>query len=364
MIPKSSRVVVVGGGVVGCAVAFRLAQAGAHVTLIERDSFGLHASGKNAGNLNPIFMAPPSLVPFALESYRLHTTLAGELASLGCAPYAMEPVRRILLAFDETEKEEFENIARLFEARDHFSTRLLDGRELRSMEPRIADEVRAGLLMEGNLSLDGHALTNALADGSARLGATMIRACVKQLKTESRRVIAVQTENGEIACDAIVLATGPWIADTEQWLGLSLPVTALKGQMLRMKLPGEGLHFDITHGMVSLYRRRNNEAWVGVTQEDAGMDETPTDEARHYLQREAARIMPEMAQAELLEHTASLRPMTPAGLPIIEQAVGWENVFVANGGGAKGVLLCTGIASAIRDLILTKRDDVADSHTS
>jgi glycine oxidase len=353
MISRSSHVVVVGGGVVGCAIAFRLAQADVRVTLIERDPFGGHASGKNVGNLNPLFLAPPPLVPLALESYRLHFALAEELASLGCPRYALEPVRRILLAFDKTESAGFANVARLFEGRDAFSARLLDAPGLRALEPRLPDEAQAGVLIEGNMSLDAHALTNALADGSARLGATLARACVKQLQTESRRVTAVRTENGEIACDAVVLATGPWVAETSQWLGLSLPVTPMKGQMLRMSLPGEGLRFDLTHGPTSLYRRGKNEVWVGATQEEAGMDETPTAEARQQLQREAVRIMPEMARAVLLEHAAALRPMTPSGLPIVEQAAGWDNVFVANGGGMKGVLLCTGIAGAIRDLMLT-----------
>jgi glycine oxidase len=169
----------------------------------------------------------------------------------------------------------------------------------------------------------------------------------------------VQTGEGEIACDAVVLATGPWISETERWLGLSLPVTPLKGEMLRMKLAGEGLRFDLTHGPVSLYRRGRDEAWVGVTQEEAGMDETPTREAREYLLGEAIHILPEMARAELLEHTASLRPVTPGGLPIAMKAGNWENVYIANGGGGKGVLLCTGIARKIHDLLLTEPDDAA-----
>lgn len=353
------HVVVVGGGVTGCAVAYRLARAGIRVTLIERDAPGSHASGKNAGNLNPVFMAPPALVPFALESFRLHEVLARELAAAGCPPYAMEPVRRILLAFNDHEAGEFENVARLFEGRAGFSTRLLDTGELHSLEPRISPEAGCGLLMEGNLSVDSRTLVLSLTEGAVKSGATYLRGDVTQMKTSNGRVTTVQTATGEIVCDAVVLATGPWTAGTAQWLGLSLPVKPLKGEMLRMKLPGDGLRFDLTHGPVSLYRRGNDEAWVGVTQEEAGMDETPTEKARDYLLASAVRILPEIVDAELIEHTASLRPMTPDGLPIVMRAEGWENVFVANGGGQKGVLLCTGIAEKIHDLLLTPRQNAS-----
>ena len=131
-----------------------------------------------------------------------------------------------------------------------------------------------------------------------------------------------------------------------------MPVKPVKGQLLRMKLPGEGLRYDLTHGIAGLYRRNQNEVWVGGTQEDAGLNETPTEEIRHHLLEQAVRIMPEMAQAQLLEHVAALRPVTPSGLPIIEQASGWNNVYIANGGCNKGILLCTGIAQALRDLML------------
>ena len=106
------RVIVVGGGVIGCSIAYQLATAGASVALIERDGIGSHASGRNPGNLNPILGADPDLVPFALESLQLHRALAPELAALGCTPYRIEPVKRVLLAFDDKDRQELDAVAR------------------------------------------------------------------------------------------------------------------------------------------------------------------------------------------------------------------------------------------------------------
>jgi glycine oxidase len=354
VISSPSHVVVVGGGALGCATAFWLARAGVRVTLMERDALGEHASGKNAGNLNPIFMSPPPLVPLALESLRMHKILADEMTPLlGAARYFLEPVRRILLAFNDSELAEFEQIKPLFEGRKDFSARNLDPQLLRALEPRLSESVVGGLMIEGNFSLNGHALTRALANGAAKSGAKILRVKVRGVKTISGRVAAVQTDNGDISCDAFVFATGAWVAEIEKWLGISLPVKAVKGQLLHMRLPGEGLRCDLTCGINGLYRRNQNEIWVGGTQEHVGLDETPTDEARQFLLNQAVRIVPEMAHAELLEHTAALRPMTPSGLPIVGKAKGWSNVYIANGGCNKGILLCTGIAQAMSDLILS-----------
>ena len=95
------RVVVVGGGIVGCATAYLLARAGATVTLIERDGIGAHASGCNAGNLNPLYRTPPTLVRFALEALALHREIFAELSLFGCAQYSLRPVRRVHLGRDE-----------------------------------------------------------------------------------------------------------------------------------------------------------------------------------------------------------------------------------------------------------------------
>jgi glycine oxidase len=359
LLSKSSHVVVVGGGVFGCAIAYQLARRGFSPTLLERDEFGSHASGRNAGKLNPIFGAPSPLIPLALESFRLHQALAAELSELGCPGYGLKPVRRIYLVFDEPDRADLDKACASFEGMAGFSTAWLDAEELHRIEPRLAPEIKAGLLVEGNMSVDSHAFTGALAEGAVRLGTAVVRANVTGLDTADGMVRAVRTGRGEIACDAVVFATGPWVVEMREWLGLALPVEPVKGEMLRMKWPGERLRDDFTHGTTTLYGRGRDEVWIGVTKERAGFDESPTEGGRRSLLERAGRIMPAIKQAVVLEHIAALRPMTPTGMPIVGQAPGWANVYLANGGGVKGVLLCTGIAQAVCDLILTGRTGMA-----
>lgn len=337
----------------GCCAAYQLAKAGACTTLIERDRIGEHASGRNPGNLNPILATKPELMPLAVESFRLHLALTNELAALGCASYEFERVKRVLVAFDDTDRKELADVERLFAGHRGFSATLLDATALRRIDHRLSEAVQEGLLIQGSKSLHSRAFNLAIAEGAQKAGATIIQARVQGLTHRHGTVTTVHTNAGEVVCDALILATGPWVAETTDWLGLDLAVEPIKGEMLRLKLPEDNITHDFTHGMISLYRRGNGEVWIGVTREQCGFDEAPTERGRRALIDGAARIMPSIRDALMIEHVASLRPMTTDGLPVVGPGAGWNNVFIANGGGIKGMLLCTGIGTAIRDLVLT-----------
>src|ERR1700726_4700030 len=229
--------VVVGGGVVGCATAYQLARAGFKVTLLERDAIAAHASGRNAGNLNPLHGTPPALVPFALRALRMHAEFHAELTSLGCAHYVASPMRRIYLGYDESERQELEKTAALFGSTPGFSSAWLDGESLRRMEPRLAGDMRFAVLVEGNLTVDGYELTRSLADGAARLGCVIVDDAAAEVLTAGERATGVRTTHGVITCDDLVFATGPWVAQIRSWLGIDVAIEPVKGEILLMRLP-------------------------------------------------------------------------------------------------------------------------------
>ena len=311
------RVAVVGGGVFGCCAAYELARSGARVSLVERDAPSVHASSRNPGNLNPILGAAPELVPFALESLRLHRVLAQDLATKGQLSYALEPVRRVLLAFDANDEGALETVERAFAGHAAFATARLRADALRALEPRLASAVRAGLLVEGNYSLDSRAFHQAMTAAAHNAGVELIRATVTGIAADKQVVAALHTTSGDYPCDALVLATGPWVAETRAWLGIDLPVAPVKGEMLRVRLRGRTISHDFTHGLISLYRRGDDEVWVGVTREEAGFDESATESGRRTLLDGAARIIPAIRDAEVIEQLAALRSMTHSALPIV-----------------------------------------------
>lgn len=336
----------------GCATAYELVRAGLDVTLLERDSIGAHASRSNAGNLNPLFGTPAGLIPLALDAFKIHSEVRDELVKLGRANYAMLPVKRVHLAFDEADRQKLEETDALFNATNGFSSAWLDCNALREIEPRLASDITSAIVATGGLSIDSYEFTRSLADSAAHLGATILCEAITGVTAVGGRVTGVHTTKGPVACDALVLATGPWVAETKQWLDIDPGVHPVKGELLLLRMADDSLRYDFTWRSACLYRRRGNEVWVGGTWDNCGFDCAITARSREMLLDGAARIMPAIRGAELLDHIAALRPVTPSGEPIARGADGWENVYIANGGGSKGVLLSVAIARRIRDLFL------------
>jgi glycine oxidase len=163
----------------------------------------------------------------------------------------------------------------------------------------------------------------------------------------------VLLDDGAIACDQVVLAMGPWARAAESWLGLSIPVEPLKGEILRLQLPAPALAHDFMSADISLYSRAGGQVWCASTEEWCGFDREPSAAARQALRQRAIKLMPDIAHATLLQHTACLRPVAADWLPILGRAPGWDNVYLAMGGAKKGILLSTGMGQAIADLLTT-----------
>jgi len=342
----------VGGGVFGAVTAFELARAGRRVVLLERDPVGGHASGRNPANLNPLLGTPPGLLPLALASFRLHEELHEALAEIGCGEYGLEPVRRALVWFDETEREALVPVARAFDERPGFSADWLSSGDLARLERRTARDAAGAVLLEGNRSLDAVAFNRALLAAASRLGAAVVQTAVRRIDRRPDGFRVVCGDGGAVECHSVVLATGPWVAEAREWLGITVPVRPVRGQMVRVKLAGGPLAIDVTHGPISLYRRGPEAAWVGATHEEAGFDERPTADGLRWLLDAAARVVPVVREGTVFDHGAALRPTTPDGMPLVGPVARQEGVFVANGGGGKGMLLCAAAGRALREIIV------------
>jgi glycine oxidase len=352
---NTAEAVIVGGGIAGCAVAYYLGKAGVKATLIERQGIASQASGYSAGGLNPLHGVPEPIGPLAMESFKLHLALWAELGERTGDAGQARLTSMVRVALDEAELPALRDMLARYTAVDGFEARWLEPEEIHRLEPRVTPQAVGGLYLYGNGVVDSQRYTTQLARAAAQLGATIRRGEVRGVQTAGRRVTAVRLADGLLWCDALVVAMGPWAQAAEAWLGCAIPVAPLKGEILRVTPPGPPLPHDILGPQVSLYSRAGGQVWCGATAEWRGFDTAPSESARRYLQREASQLMPAMAGAALVQHTACLRPMAPDGLPIIGRAPGWDNVFLATGGGKKGILLSTGMGAAIAELIAAGR---------
>jgi glycine oxidase len=344
-----SNVVVVGAGITGCYAAYFLASLGLAPTLIERAGVGNQASGTNPGGLFPLHGAgiPGPMSSLAMASLGLHLEHREAIEQLSGVRAGPHSVSRVALALDERDLVALRHSLKLHEAAEGFSAHWLDQKQLLEMEPRLSPSVIRGLRTEGNAEVDSQRYTEAVARAAVKLGARLVSGSVIGLKRLGARATGVVLDSGEMACGALVLATGPWVADPARWLGVPIPVEPVKGELLLARLPGAAVQESLTWRHAGLYCRADGSALLGGTETLAGFDLTPSETGRQAIVADVGRIMPAIRDAELTGHVAALRPVTPDGLPVVGRPPGWENVFVATGAGRKGMLLSAGVGSAV-----------------
>ncbi len=349
----ANDVVIIGGGAAGCAVAYYLGLAGIRSTIIEGDAVASQASGYAAGLLGPLQGSgiPGPLAALAMESFKMHRSLAEELLVETGIDYESRTVTQVKMAMDESEIPDLEDTYKVFAGAPGFEAQRLDSGELHSLEPRLGPSVISGVYTKGNAGLDSYKYTLALAAGAEKLGATVRSGIVRDLERSGGRVTKVLLEEGEISCGTVVLAMGPWSRMAEPWLEAYIPVDPLKGEILRVEPSGPPLAHDFSGGGSSLYPKPGGLVWCGTTEEWRGFDRQPLDSTRQTLMERAVRLMPDLAQARLTLHTACLRPVTPDWLPIIGKLPAYDNVVLATGAGKKGILLSPGFGKAVADLI-------------
>lgn len=359
---RSSEVVIVGGGVAGCAVAYFLSQAGVKATIIEREGISSQASGFSAGGLNPLegSCIPGPLSALAMTSFKLHKELWGPLSRETGIDFQGRIVSLTKVAFAEDEIPPLQASMNLFEeARlEGFSGEWLHRSELLKVEPRLSPELIGGVRLFGNAALSSLLYTQALAEAAQRKGTTVLSGAARGVRLDNGRVLSVILADEEISCDQVVLAAGPWSREMEQWLDISVPVDPLKGEILRLELHGPPLGGDLNGAGASVYPRADGLVWCGTTEVDEGFSKEPTEAAKEKIWGAAKELIPELGFATLARHTACLRPVTPDFMPIVGRAPGWDNVYLATGAGKKGILFSSGMGKATADLITAGMTDV------
>ena len=245
---QSSEVVIVGGGVAGCAVAYFLSLAGVKATIIEREGISSQASGFSAGGLNPLegSCIPGPLSALAMASFKLHKELWGSLRKETGIDFYSRIVSLTKVAFSEDEVPALQESLNIFEdARlEGFSGEWLHRSEVLKVEPRLSERLIGGVRLFGNATLNSLLYTQALAEAAQKNGATIRPGVARGVRLDNGRVLSVILADGEIACDQLVLAAGPWSREAEQWLDISVPVDPLKGEILRLEMHGPALGGD------------------------------------------------------------------------------------------------------------------------
>ena len=355
--PEALDAVVVGGGVLGLACAWRAARRGVQVRVLERDHPGAGASRVAAGMLAPVGEASwgeEALVRLGLASARAWPGFAAELAADSELEVGYEPCGALHVALDRDETEELRRRFELMDSLD-LGAEWLRPHGCRDLEPGLAPSCAAGVHAPAEAAVDPRLLLPALTAAVERRGGqVLVEAEVTDVLTEGRRLVGVITADGrEHRAEHVVLATGAW-SGAAPWLPplARPPVRPVKGQILTLRGNRDQpvCQRMVASERVYLVPRPDGRLVVGATVEERGFDIQVTAGGVHELLREAYRTLPDVAELELVETLAGLRPGTPDNAPLVGPGA-LDGLVLATGHYRNGILLTPISAEAVAALL-------------
>lgn len=344
------EIVVVGGGAVGCATALELARRGHQIRLVERDALASHASGFAYGGLFPttgVGIPGPLLGP-AKEAVARHEILAKELPETTGVATQFRRSRSVDLAVTNAELRDARANAD-WQRREGFDVTELPPEDLASYEPFVTTNIAGGVLHRSHYEIDSYRYVLALATAFERAGGVIQHGTVTGVTRRGSQVELVLDSGDRLDAEHVVLCLGPWAGDETRPGIPPLPIRPVRGEILRLNFPGDSFAARITHGNAYIARKPDGLVWVGTTHDEAGFEERPTDAARTAILREVLQLAPALQDAEVVQHTACLRPVSADGFPVIGEVA--RSVFVANGAGSKGILLSPVMAQWAADAL-------------
>jgi glycine oxidase len=353
---RSYDAIFVGGGVIGLSCAWRAAQRGARVAVLDRAQPPAGATRVAAGMLAPVgelAFGEPGLLEMTLASARLYPEFVAELEAAAGEGTGYVSQGALHIALDRDEAAELRRVHDLQRSLG-LEAEWLPPRRCRELEPGLTPSFNGGVHAPGEATVDPRALTRALLAALATAGVEVrTETEVVDGLFEDERLGGVRTAGGEeLRADAVVLAGGAWSGEAA-WLPEPArpPVRPVKGQILELRSHGAApCERIVASERVYLVPRDDGRLIVGATSEEQGFDTAVTAGGVHELLREAYRLLPDVAEMELVDSMAGLRPGTPDNLPLIGPGA-IEGLILATGHYRNGILLAPLTADAIAALL-------------
>lgn len=346
----------VGGGLIGCALAAELARGGARVVVLERGASGAEASSAAAGMLGPRAEcdAPGPLLTLGNASLTLYPAWVAHLRdATGIDPeYQRDGILYVGLTAEEDRR--LAERAR-WQHRAGFAVEHVAAREVHRLEAGLCGAVRGAIRFADDHRLDNVRLTRAAAVAAARIGVDVRGGVpVRAITIDHGRVRGVETAGGRVAAGAVVNAAGAWAAELAP-PGRLVPVRPVRGQMVTLTMPRPPFTHAIYSRDVYLVPRRDGRVLAGSTYEEAGFDKRVTARALGGIVARALRLAPALRDASFAGAWAGLRPGTPDALPILGADPDVAGLFYATGHYRNGILLAPATARAVSALVLGRR---------
>jgi glycine oxidase len=350
--------VVVGGGLIGTSIAWRLGQAGLAVAVVTGEpaaAASLVAAGMLAAASEATY-TDQALMPLKTASLRRYADFAAELESATGLPAGLRQAPTLSVGYDADDAARLRTFADFLD-RTGIRCERLTGRDCRSYEPLLAPAIRSGLLIAEDWSCDNRLLLRAVGAAARQVGVAEVAGFVHAVTSRDGQVTGVELADGStVVAQQVVIANGAWAA---QIAGIpTLPVRPVKGQILRLdpgRLACPSLQVRAFTKGSEVYlvpRSSGREVVVGATVEELGFDHRVTAGGVYELLRDARTVLPLTSEYTLTETTVGWRPGTPDNAPILGRCE-LDGLLLATGHYRNGVLLTPITAEVIARLVIS-----------
>jgi glycine oxidase len=358
--PHRPKTVVIGAGVIGLGIAWRLAQAGCVVSVYERGRAGQGASWAAAGMLAAAVETEPgeeSLLGLTLESQRLWPDFAREVEAASGVSVGYRDDGTLVAALTHDDAAQLRHSYE-FQKALGLDIEWLSGAAARRLEPHLRPGIPAAVLSRRDHQVENRALGRALAEAARRAGATLYEDCpVREIECAGGRAKGVASERGREHADIIVLAAGAWSREIDGVPPEFLPlVRPIKGQMLALQMDRDAplLRHVVWVPRAYLVPRLDGRLVIGATVEERGFDETITAGGLLALIEGAWRAVPGVEELPVAETWVGFRPGSRDDAPMLGPS-GIDGLVIATGHHRNGILLTPVTAQAVPAYLLSGR---------
>ena len=362
IVALSREIVVIGAGIVGCAVACELTRRGASVTVVDDRAPGMGATQASAGILAPFIEARHEgpLLELTARSLGLFDEFISQVRTDSGSIVHYQRTGTLDVAMDGDALAGLRTACdRLAASRIHGE--LLDAAAVRRAEPQLSSSALGGLLIPTHGFVAAAELTNALAASARRRGATFVGGGRVTRVRRDGGGLELHTSRNErpLRADAVVLAAGSWAGDIQiDGVEHKLPVRPVRGQLLHVQWPDDRrLQRVLWSERCYVVPWPDGTVLVGATEEEAGFDERTTLAGVRDLVDGVCDLLPHAWTASLLAARVGLRPATPDQVPIIGWSQVVPNLMYATGHYRNGILLAPLTAELVASAVVDGRSD-------
>ena len=352
-------IIIIGGGIIGCAIAYNLAKRNVQTHLIDRaTTVGTEASWAGAGILTSHASTHEPYPELCRASLALYPSLAEELRAETQIDVEYIQSGTLSVFFNAAEAAGLIGLADR-RVKKGFSTEVLTAEEAWELEPTLSKSIVGAVLFPEDAQVRNPKMVTALAKGAAKFGATFqLGNPVTGFLRENGRVTGVVVNGETLYADAFVIANGCWAGELTTQLDAPMEIGPAKGQIVLVEaMPSPFQH--IVDGLgIYIVPRADGKILLGATVEFVGYDKSTTVEGTKQMIDAGIAIAPQLAHSTFVQTWAGLRPYTRKG-PLLGYLPGCDNVVLASGHFKNGILLAPITGQLIAELLTSGKPSLA-----